>query len=361
MTNHRLHIKNKYHQYRQFLKTFKQDLNISFQRIIGNVTDVFCTGKNVFFTQFNRALNVNKAELGRFRGCLLGLACGDAVGTTVEFKIRGTFKPVKDMVGGGPFNLKIGEWTDDTSMALCLAASLIERGQFDAKDQMEKYCLWMDTGYMSSNGRFFDIGHATLKALRTFQQTGMPFSGSTEKYSAGNGCLMRLAPIPLFFYPNKERIMEMSANSSRTTHATHECLEASQLFGAMLFMALSGESKEDILFGHGITHLDSDGLTAIAQGDYRNKKIYEVKGSGYVVESLEAALWCFWQTHTFQAAILLAANLGDDADTTAAICGQIAGAYYGVSNIPSHWKKRLVMKEEIIGMADKLYRHEAAH
>lgn len=354
-------IKNKYHHYRQFLKIIKSNVNVSFQQIIDSVKDVFCTGKDGFDTQLNRVLTANNTELGRFRGCLLGLACGDAVGTTVEFEMRGTFKPVTDMVGGGPFNLEVGEWTDDTSMALCLAASLIECGQFDAKDQMEKYCLWMNTGYMSSNSRFFDIGNATLKALRKFQQTGIPFSGSTEKYSAGNGCLMRLAPIPMFFYPNKERVIEMSANSSKTTHAAHECIEASQLFGAMLFMALSGANKEDILFGHGLSQLDSDALKAIAQGNYRNKKIYEVKGSGYVVESLEAALWCFWHTHTFQAAILQAANLGDDADTTAAICGQIAGAYYGVSNIPSHWKKRLVMKDEILSMAEQLYRHEAVN
>lgn len=317
------------------------------------------TCKNIFYTQFNRAVSANKSELGRFRGCLLGLACGDAVGTTVEFKVRGTFKPITDMVGGGPFNLKVGEWTDDTSMALCLTTSLIERGQFDAKDQVEKYCLWMNTGYLSSNGRCFDIGGATLNALRRFQQTSIAFSGSTDKNSAGNGCLMRLAPIPMFFYPNKESVIIMSADSARTTHVAPECIEASRLFGAMLFMALSGANKEDVLFGHGITHLDSNALTAIAQGDYRNKKIYEVRGSGYVVDSLEAALWCFWQTHTFQAAILQAANLGGDADTTAAICGQIAGAYYGESNIPSHWKKRLVMKNEICSMADKLYRHEA--
>jgi len=315
---------------------------------------------NLFYAQCNRSLlSPGKTELDRFRGCLLGLACGDAVGTTVEFKVRGTFKPITDMVGGGPFNLKVGEWTDDTSMALCLTTSLIERGQFDAKDQMEKYCLWMNTGYLSSNGRCFDIGGATLNALRRFQQTGIAFSGSTDKNSAGNGCLMRLAPIPMFFYPNKEEVIAMSADSARTTHAAHECIKASRLFGAMLYMALSGANKEDILLGHGMTHLDSDALTAIGQGDYRNKKIYEVRGSGYIVDSLEAALWCFWQTHTFQAAILQAANLGGDADTTAAICGQIAGAYYGESNIPSHWKKRLVMKDEILSMADKLYRHEA--
>ena len=296
----------------------------------------------------------NGNEANRFRGCLIGLAVGDAVGTTVEFEPRGTFPPVTDMTGGGPFNLKLGEWTDDTSMALCLAASLVELGQFNAEDQMRRYCRWWDDGYMSSNGYCFDIGNATSKALRRFQQTGEPFSGSTQADSAGNGCLMRLAPVPMFCYPNRAATIALSGESARTTHAADECIEASQLFGAMLFMALSGANKADILLGHGITGIDSEAIAAIADGAYQQKSISDIRGSGYVVKSLEAALWCFFQTDTFQEAILQAANLGDDADTTAAICGQIAGAYYGESGIPDHWKARLTMKNEIQRLADQL-------
>src|SRR3989338_4950144 len=106
--------------------------------------------------------------LERFRGALLGLACGDAVGTTVEFKSRGSFLPVTDMVGGGPFRLKPGEWTDDTSMALCLATSLVECGRFDPADQMQRYCRWMESGYLASNGRCFDIGRTVSQALHGF-------------------------------------------------------------------------------------------------------------------------------------------------------------------------------------------------
>lgn len=317
---------------------------------------LFDIGKTLLQIQQSITVPVNH-ELDRFRGCLLGLACGDAVGTTVEFKKRGTFKPVTDMTGGGPFDLKAGEWTDDTSMALCLASSLIELGRFDAEDQMQKYCQWMNEGYMSSNGRFFDIGGATLGALRRFQETGEPFSGSTLAKFSGNGCLMRLAPIPMFYYANRDEVIAMSGNSSRTTHAAPECIEASQLFGAMLFMALSGANKDDILFSHGVTDFESSSIAAVATGTYRTKKIADIKGSGYVVESLEAALWCFFHTDSFKAAILQAANLGDDADTTAAICGQIAGAYYGESTIPKQWKKRLVMKNEISRMADQLYQY----
>ncbi len=324
------------------------------------VNAILIAGKKLIGLQSHRLRTAHHdSEQSRFRGCLLGLACGDAVGTTVEFERRGTFRPVTDMTGGGPFNLKPGEWTDDTSMALCLAASLVELGQFNAKDQMRRYCEWMNNGYMSSNGRCFDIGLTTGQALHHFQKTGEPFCGSTRKDSAGNGCLMRLAPVPLFFYPNRDESIAMSGQSAMTTHGAPECVEASRLFGAMLFMALSGANKEDIALKHGVTDSESEGIAAIASGHYQQKRINQIRGSGYVVESLEAALWCFWHTHTFKAAILQAANLGEDADTTAAICGQIAGAYYGESGLPKHWKKRLAMKDEITLLADQLYQHSA--
>jgi ADP-ribosyl-[dinitrogen reductase] hydrolase len=157
-------------------------------------------------------------ERERFRGCLLGLACGDAVGTTAEFCARGQFSPVADMVGGGVFGLKPGEWTDDTSMALCLASSLVELGRFDAADQMNRYWKWVDEGYLSSNGRCFDVGNTVYDALERFRLTGEPFSGSADPWSAGNGCIMRLAPVPMFFYPDSALAVEMSGQSARTTH-----------------------------------------------------------------------------------------------------------------------------------------------
>lgn len=290
----------------------------------------------------------------KYRGALLGLACGDAVGTSVEFRKRGSFSPVTDMQGGGPFNLPKGYWTDDTSMALCLATSLIECKGFDANDQMQRYLRWRDAGYLSSTGSCFDVGIATSLALSDFKKTGNPFSGNPDPYKAGNGCLMRLAPITLFFYPNRELVFQMSGESSRTTHGALECIEASQLFGAMLFKAIDGATKEDILFNHGLGNLSSAKLQSIADGLYLNKTASEIKGSGYVVESLEAALWCFQRTETFEAAILKATNLGDDADTTAAICGQLAGAFYGESRIPKHWLNQLYMKNEISELAEKL-------
>ncbi len=292
--------------------------------------------------------------LDRFQGCLLGLAVGDAVGTTVEFRPRGSFPPVTDMVGGGPFGLDPGQWTDDTSMALCLATSLVECAGFDPLDQMQRYRRWAEEGYLSSTGHCFDIGNTVSQALHQFRQTGEPFSGSTHPRSAGNGCLMRLAPVPMFFYPDAAQALWYAGESSRTTHAAQECVEASRLFGAMLVRALAGAGREEILTNHDDLNLTPT-LQAIAAGEYRDWAIDQIRGSGYVVESLTAALWCFWTTTTYAEAVLTATNLGDDADTTAAICGQIAGAYYGLSGIPQPWQERVTDRAAILALAHQLY------
>jgi ADP-ribosyl-[dinitrogen reductase] hydrolase len=295
-------------------------------------------------------------EMDRCRGSLLGLACGDALGTTVEFQGRGSFPPLTDMVGEGPFHVQPGEWTDDTSMALCLATSLVECHGFDAADQMERYLKWYETGYLSSNGRCFDIGNTTRAALRRYKETGNPFSGANDKFSAGNGSLMRLVPVVLFYYPDRQACLQYCADSSRTTHAAAECLDACRLFGDMLLRALKGAGKEDILLGTPPGQVESYALKSIAQGEYFKKAVNAVRGMTYVVESLEAALWCFWSSDSFEKAILTAVNLGNDADTTAAICGQIAGAYYGESCIPTRWLEKLVMKEAIGELAEKLWK-----
>jgi ADP-ribosyl-[dinitrogen reductase] hydrolase len=292
--------------------------------------------------------------VSRHRGCLLGLACGDAVGTTVEFCERGSFPLVTDMIGGGPFRLPAGAWTDDTSMALCLASSLVELRRFDPTDQMRRYWQWYQNGYLSSTGRCFDIGLTVRGSLGRFQQSGDPFSGRPDPQSAGNGCIMRLAPVPMFFYPDLAEAARWSGESSRTTHGAPECIESCQLLSAMICAALSGASKDEVLLGHDASRWQCPKVRAIATGDYRGKKRNEISGSGYVIHCLEAAAWSFWHTESFRDAILMAVNLGDDADTTGAVCGQIAGAFYGEEGIPREWLWQLVMVEEIRKLADGL-------
>ncbi|MHC8358274.1 ADP-ribosylglycohydrolase family protein [Pseudomonas sp. LB3P81] len=295
----------------------------------------------------------------RYRGALLGLACGDAVGTTVEFQPRGSFRPLTDMVGGGPFNLKPGQWTDDTSMALCLAESLLSKNGFDAADQMGRYLNWWQWGYLSSTGECFDIGMTVRDALTLYQETGEPFAGSTDPYTAGNGSLMRLVPVVLYYFPDNDHIRTFSANSSRTTHAAPEAIECCQLFAELICNALQGVAKADLLSLPATSFLEPK-VAAIARGDYLVKPESDIRGSGYCVASLEAALWCFHHTDSFEAAILKAANLGDDADTTAAIVGQLTGAFYGVQAIPDRWLKKLHMHEEIEACADQLLKASTA-
>jgi len=295
----------------------------------------------------------------RFRGCLLGLACGDAVGTAVEFSAPGSFQPVTDMVGGGPFRMRPGQWTDDTSMALCLAESLLERKGFDARDQMDRYVRWWKEGYLSSTGYCFDIGGTVCDALQRYLSTGDPWSGSTDPHSAGNGSLMRLAPVPMYYVEDLHEVVRLSGESSRTTHGTQEAVDACRLFGVMLALALRGASRDEILFAGHQEWLAKERLApaiaAIAAGDYRSKAPSQIRGSGYVVRSLEAALWCFLQTDSFEDAVLKATNLGDDADTTSAICGQLAGAFYGAESIPEGWLAKLAMGENIGSLARQLH------
>ena len=298
--------------------------------------------------------------LDRFHGCLLGLATGDALGTTVEFRVRGTFAPLDDIVGGGPFQLLPGQWTDDTSMALCLAASLTELRRFDARDQIERYWRWRERGYYSSTGRCFDIGRTVATALRRYRETGDPFAGSTDPLSAGNGCIMRLAPVPMFCFPDEAAATWYSGESSRTTHGARECVEVSRLFGGMICRALAGASKDEVLFGAAVTSDMLPSVAAIAHGDYVGRREPDVRSSGYVVDSLEAALWCFARSDDYASAVLCAANLGDDADTTAAVCGQLAGAFYGAGGIPVRWQAILAMRDRITALADDLYRAGAA-
>ena len=285
---------------------------------------------------------------------------GDAVGTALEFRRPGTFSPIRDMEGGGPFHLRPGQWTDDTSMALCLAASLVERG-WDPADQMRRYVRWRRDGYMSCTGVCFDIGSATAAALDRFERSGEPFSGSADPFTAGNGSLMRLAPVAMAHAFDAELAIERSGNSSRTTHAAAAAVDACRYFAGRLVGALNGASRGDLLTplyapipGYWRHRPLFPEIAEVAGGSFLRRDPPQIQGSGFVVRSLEAALWAFHRSASFEEAVLNAANLGNDADTTAAVCGQIAGAYYGAAAIPERWLQRLAMSQEIETLAARL-------
>lgn len=300
--------------------------------------------------------------IDRYRGSLVGLATGDALGTSLEFKTPGTFKSITDMIGKGPFNLKAGEWTDDTSMALCLAQSLIDKQAFEPGDQMNNYLRWCDEGYMSSNGECFDIGRTVSAALKKYESTGNPIAGETSPRSAGNGSLMRLAPIPLTYrLKPPSDTLSYAAIMSQTTHGAEESVDACRFYTALILSALNGCSKTEILnFDYIADKFDlmAEGLSRrilkVAEGSYKKINPPQIKGTGYVVKALEAALWAFYNSDSFEEGALLAVNLGNDADTTGAIYGQLAGCYYGINAIPQHWVSILAKSSLIFSMADQL-------
>lgn len=303
----------------------------------------------------------------KFRGALLGLAVGDAVGTTLEFRPPGSFAKIDDMVGGGPFHLAAGEWTDDTSMALCLAESLVEKQAFDPVDQLQRYTRWAKDAHLSSNGHVFDIGTTVQAALAKFAKTRESYCGSSDPWSAGNGSLMRLAPVPLFFAHSPMEAIERSGESSKTTHGAASAVDACRYFGGLIVGAIRGITKEELLSdryapveGYWRTNRLVHEIDEIAAGSYKRLEPPEIKGTGYVVKCLESALWAFHSSHTFRNGCLLAVNLGDDADTTGAVYGQIAGAYYGEDGIPEDWRRKLARRELIESFADGLREHKVA-
>jgi ADP-ribosyl-[dinitrogen reductase] hydrolase len=280
--------------------------------------------------------------IDRYYGAMLGLACGDAVGCSVEFIPRDRFTPRTEMTGGGKFRLNPGEWTDDTSMALCLASSLCEQKGHDPEDQMARYSHWFSTGDPGPKSRPIGVGKTVLNALFKFRRDGIYYAGSSDPRTAGNGALMRLAPVVLAYFPNLENIQKYAKLSTLTTHAAEACIQTTALFAEALYLALTGSRKEEIEAIHE------------EWADLKFTSPNEIKGIGYAPESLRAAMWAFLSTDSLEQAILAAVNLGDDADTTAAICGQIAGAFYGVNAIPKKWLSILYMKNDIATLADDL-------
>lgn len=285
-------------------------------------------------------------------GCLLGLAVGDALGTTLEFSARDSVAEVRDFVGGGPFELKPGEWTDDTSMALCLADSLLARGGFDARDLLERFVAWYRTGVNSVTGECFDIGLTTRRSLQAFEREGQLEAGPEDFRQSGNGSLMRLAPVAIFCAGDADGAAELAERQSRTTHPSRLAHDACRFYARLLVDALAGQTKEELLSPREWS--GSAEVARIAGGGWRGKERREISSSGFVIHTLEAALWCMGRAGNFEEAVLGAANLGDDSDTVAAITGQLAGAHWGLSGIPQSWAERVAWSSDIADRARRL-------
>ena len=293
-------------------------------------------------------LENNIISLDKWMGSIIGLAIGDQLGSLTEGKTRGLFEKVRGM-DPGTF------WTDDTSQALCLADSLISTKKFDLTDQLERYSKWLFEGYLSSKDWGYGCGPTARLAINNFKINGTP---SPVKDQATNGALMRLCPIPLYYSYNLEEAINKSGESAKSTHDNPICVDACRLYGSMIVKAVQKREKEFILEYDQKLWTDKSlekSIHIVAQGSFKEKNLSEIKGTLNISESIEASLWAFNHSSSFAEGALMAVNMGDDADTTAAIFGQLAGAFYGYEAIPIDWRSKLLEKELIEFIANKLY------
>ena len=230
----------------------------------------------------------NSARRDRAVGALVGLAVGDALGTTLEFSAKPQFADLTDIVGGGPFRLAPGDWTDDTAMALALADSLQHEPALDPGDLMSRFLTWSRSGRYSCTGTCFDIGSTVRAALERFERTGQPIAGSTDRFAAGNGALMRLAPVAIRHWAAPDECARIAALQTSTTHGAPEAISASVLFALMLAEAIAGQPRSVVLRAR--DGVFAGGIEAIAKGTWRSKHRTTIRGSGYCVAALEAAI-----------------------------------------------------------------------
>jgi len=292
-------------------------------------------------------LEVARQLRERFVGALFGLAVGDAVAAATQFRRPGSFTPVGDMIGGGPFDLPRGGWSDDTAMALCLAESLLERDGFDPRDQVQRYGRWQQEGYLSATGQCVGITASTARSLAMAQWRRVVFPGSHDPEQLDPEPLSRVVSIALFYFASVETTLQQAADSSRTTCQAPAVLDACRRLGRAMNASLSGQPKERIL---------AEGAPSTAAGAMAVSAM-SAQTNNTAASALAAAFWAFGSTDNFRDAVLRAANVGGNSDVVASVCGQIAGAHYGLSAIPPSWRNGLMQKDLIEAYADRMLAH----
>lgn len=310
-------------------------------------------------TRSPEVLDAARTLRERFQGALLGLAVGDALAAHTQFRKPGSFAPVGDLLGGGPFDLPRGAWTDDTAMSLLLAESLLERG-FDANDQVSRYARWQREGHGSATGQCVGISANVARSLATAQYKRQPFAGSHDPEQLDKDPLSRVAPVVMYFFADAATAIARSAEAARITVQAPLALDCVRLLAAMLRQALVGRDKAAVLRPPRESWMSASSrseVLAVYDGSYARRDPPEITGGGHILQALEAALWAFHGSETFREGALKAANLGRDSDVVAAVYGQLAGAYHGVSAIPGIWRNSLMKHEEVINTADRLLTH----
>jgi ADP-ribosylglycohydrolase len=296
----------------------------------------------------------------RFQGSLVGLAVGDALAAHTQFRKPGSFAAVGDILGGGPFDLPRGAWSDDAAMALLLAESLIECEGFDAHDQVQRYARWQREGHGSATGQCVGITASVTRALATAQYKRQPFAGSHDPAQLDKEPLSRVAPVVMYFFADAAAAVARSAEAARITAQAPMVLDCVRLLAAILHQALSGREKADVLRPPRelwISPITRPEVLGIYDGSYARRELAEIQAGGHVVQALEAALWAFQRSANFREGALACANLGRDSDVVAAVYGAIAGAHFGVSSIPGIWRNSLMKQAVVVDTADRLLTH----
>jgi ADP-ribosyl-[dinitrogen reductase] hydrolase len=299
------------------------------------------------------------ADENRMKGCFFGCAVGDALGAPLEFHARDELPLVTEMIPAEHWKLPAGSWTDDTSLMLCLAASIAARGGLDAHSELSHYMEWFSNGYLAVNGVAFDMGRTVTCALADFETHGYLVAHTTTAGFCGNGSLMRLAPVPIFVSSGAdyERAWRSGYESSKTTHSHPLCCESCGLYSVLIVGALHGKSKHELLeMLTGLASKVTDArLVALCDGGFIRKTRDQIRSHGFVLDTLEAALWSFFNTDSFESGAILAVNLAHDADTVGAVYGTLAGAFYGYSEIPTRWLSALQGQRLLDGVWTDLF------
>jgi len=284
----------------------------------------------------------------RLEGAFWGLATGDALGAPMEFYPRDRLAEVREMLPGGKFQLPAGAWTDDTSMMLCLAHSLIQDRNLDSADLLSRFWGWANNNEHCSVDKAFGFGQNTLRSLTRYHRTGQVVASSNGKVSDGNGTIMRFAPVAIVHNQNLDTLRRIATTQSFTTHASGKAADACELLGILLFHLFQEQTLEESLHAlEPYAEYWAEEIADIACGTWQQKTRDQISSRGYVVHTLEAAIWSVYTTNSFEEALIKAVNLGDDADTVGAVTGQIAGALYGIAAIPTRWKDALVKSDHL--------------
>jgi len=301
----------------------------------------------------------------RLFATLYGGIVGDLMGVPVEFKKRGTFH-VEDVMGYGTYNQPPGTWSDDTSLTLCLVENIIEKG--DTRSLMDKFVRYMEQGYLTPFGEMFDIGITTAEAVSSYKKGVVPEQcGKMGEFDNGNGTLMRIAPL-VFVLINEDDFKKRKALIQQYTMITHShprSIVGSIIYIELLLSLYKNNSLElalnevyNLLQNNlqDELHTELNAYSRIFEENFLRISDDEINSSGYIVHSLEAAIWSVGHASTFKEAILKAVNLGEDTDTIAAITGALAGMCHQMEGIPTDWLNAIVKKQEIDNLIEAFYK-----